>query len=122
MNRLVWLVKQLLPLRYESIYGESNQQFLSIWRMWFGRCFSVRTHALANNDDIDLVGTLRLTIKDQNSKIKNWQQLVGKFAADANWAAIALCNGEPSSNDIDQANDVIDRVGDYLAFDEQPNS
>jgi hypothetical protein len=47
MNRFVWYLRQLLPLRYESTYRLHGQRMLTIWRMWLGRCFSVRNFALA---------------------------------------------------------------------------
>lgn len=47
MERIKWCVKQLLPLRYESTYTEGSKRWLTIWRMWFGRCFSVRNFELA---------------------------------------------------------------------------
>ena len=49
-ERVIWYMKQLLPLRYETIYGGTGgKRYLSIWRMWFGRCFNVRTWELAPN-------------------------------------------------------------------------
>ncbi len=51
---------------------------------------------------------------------KEWQVLAGEFASLANWAAIMLCGRKkPTSNDIDQAHEIIDRVGEYLVFDER---
>lgn len=44
MSRFIWYLKQLLPLRYESVYLEGGKRMLCIWRMWFGRCFNVRYH------------------------------------------------------------------------------
>lgn len=43
----IWYLKQLLPLRYESVYLEGGKKMLCIWRMWFGRCFNVRYFELA---------------------------------------------------------------------------
>jgi len=47
MNRLSWCLKQLLPFQYVSTYTEDEQRKLSVFRMWFGRCFNVRTYSLA---------------------------------------------------------------------------
>jgi len=47
MERIKWYAKQLLPLRYESTYTENGRRWLTIWRMWFGRCFAVRNFQLA---------------------------------------------------------------------------
>lgn len=49
MNKLIWYLKQLLPLQYVSEYiemskqGKDDQRKLTIWRMWFGMSFNVRT-------------------------------------------------------------------------------
>lgn len=43
MERAIWYVKQLLPLRYVSEYIEGGEARVSVWRMWFGRCFDVKT-------------------------------------------------------------------------------
>ena len=43
MDKLLWYVKQLLPLKYRTIYGEGGKWYICEWRMWFGRCFSIKT-------------------------------------------------------------------------------
>ncbi|KKK56406.1 hypothetical protein LCGC14_3064840 [marine sediment metagenome] len=51
---------------------------------------------------------------------KQWQKLAGQFACLANWAAVEVCSPDKiSSNSIDQANDIITEVGDYMIFDEK---
>ncbi len=48
---------------------------------------------------------------------KHWQTMTGNFARLANWAAVEVCSpGDISSNAIDQANDIISEVGDYMIF------
>lgn len=62
MQRLVWYFKQLLPLTYWSIYSEylcscddnckcgnygKTQKRITIWRMWFGRCFNIESYELS---------------------------------------------------------------------------
>lgn len=41
MNRVIWYLKQLLPLTYRTTYTENGQRHFSVWRMWFGRCFDI---------------------------------------------------------------------------------
>ena len=42
MRRVMWSLKQLLPLAYWTKYRtESGERRFAIWRMWFGRCFDV---------------------------------------------------------------------------------
>ena len=38
----MWYLKQLLPLMYVSKYKEDGKEYVSVWRMWFGKCFSHR--------------------------------------------------------------------------------
>lgn len=42
-----WYLKQLLPLTYMSEYKQNDKRRLCIWKMWMGRCFSVRHFDLA---------------------------------------------------------------------------
>lgn len=48
-ERVKWYIKQLLPLTYVTEYttaGECDtceeRRIVTVWRMWFGRCFDVR--------------------------------------------------------------------------------
>jgi hypothetical protein len=41
MNKLIWYLRQLLPLHYRTRYTENGQRHFAVWQMWFGRCFSV---------------------------------------------------------------------------------
>jgi hypothetical protein len=40
-SRLVWYLKQLLPLTYWTTYIEDGQRRFCIWRMWLGRSFQI---------------------------------------------------------------------------------
>ena len=46
MQRLIWCLKQLLPFLYFATYREDGERRLTVWRMWFGRCFNIQTYAL----------------------------------------------------------------------------
>ncbi len=51
MEKIKWYIKQLLPLQYISQYSvihkdATPEKKLSIWRMWFGRCFWHREYTL----------------------------------------------------------------------------
>lgn len=46
MRKLVWYLKQLFPFNYVTTYREEGEKRLTIWRMWFGRCFNIQTYAL----------------------------------------------------------------------------
>ncbi|MBA7675500.1 hypothetical protein ES703_83736 [subsurface metagenome] len=35
--KILWYLKQLFPLTYESEYKIKGVKFCSVWKMWFGR-------------------------------------------------------------------------------------
>lgn len=40
MRKLLWIVRQSLPLTYRSHYHNSEgEKLFAVWRMWFGRVF-----------------------------------------------------------------------------------
>lgn len=51
---LTWLIRQLLPLKYESTYrvtDDNDGEFIRMhttWRMWFGKPFNIH-HELVEN-------------------------------------------------------------------------
>ena len=42
-SKIIWLLKQILPLKYESTYTEmeTNNKMHSTWRMWLGKPFNI---------------------------------------------------------------------------------
>jgi hypothetical protein len=46
-QRLIWYIKQLLPLKYDTVFRENEVKKLCIWHMWLGRCFNIRYFQLA---------------------------------------------------------------------------
>ncbi len=41
-NRLVWMLRQLLPLHYRTRYtDEGGSRHFVVWQMWMGRCFAI---------------------------------------------------------------------------------
>lgn len=54
IERIKWYLRQLLPLTYVSKYAEREGEVwiprLTIWRMWFGRCYAVRSYRLAREE------------------------------------------------------------------------
>lgn len=49
-KKLIWCVKQLLPLKYDTAFTEAGVGRLCIWRMWLGRCFDIRWFELSGAD------------------------------------------------------------------------
>lgn len=43
LSRVVWLVRQLLPLTYRSRYTTEpdGARHFAVWRMWLGRVYAV---------------------------------------------------------------------------------
>lgn len=51
-SKIKWYFKQLLPLQYRTEYIENGINKLTIWRMWFGYCFSIANWDLVNNTEL----------------------------------------------------------------------
>ena len=48
-NKIIYLVKQLLPLTYHSKYRVQNgSKEIAIWTQWFGKPFNVKRYTLAD--------------------------------------------------------------------------
>lgn len=49
MKRIIYYLKQLLPLTYYSKYRVQNgNKELAIWTQWFGKAFNIKRFALVN--------------------------------------------------------------------------
>ena len=46
MNKIKWYFKQLLPLKWETNYWENGKHYHCNWRMFFGRCFNIKTREI----------------------------------------------------------------------------
>lgn len=46
-NNILWYLKQLLPFKYHTRYGEGGKDYVTVWRMWFGRCFNIEKWEVA---------------------------------------------------------------------------
>jgi hypothetical protein len=46
MSKLTWYLKQLFPLKYDTEYSENGKNYVTIWKMWLGRCFSIKKYEL----------------------------------------------------------------------------
>jgi len=49
-NKILWYLKQLFPLKYHTEYGKNGKWYVTVWRMWFGRCFKIQKWEIVNND------------------------------------------------------------------------
>jgi hypothetical protein len=39
INKILWSLKQLLPLTYRSHYETAGKPVFCVWRQWFGKVF-----------------------------------------------------------------------------------
>lgn len=47
LNKILWYLKQLIPLKYKSFYVDNDNTFvLCTWIMWFGNCYKVTAKKL----------------------------------------------------------------------------
>jgi hypothetical protein len=57
MNKLIWYIKQLLPMKYHTTYTavtpDGNKRVIAVWRMWFGRQFWVEQWELKDAPLVD---------------------------------------------------------------------
>ena len=49
MKKIIYILKQLLPLTYYSMYRVQNGvRELAIWTQWFGKPFNIKRYILAD--------------------------------------------------------------------------
>jgi len=39
--RVMWYLKQIIPLTYRTIYTACGQRHFCVWKMWLGRCYRI---------------------------------------------------------------------------------
>lgn len=42
MNKIIFIVKQLLPFTYYTKYRVQNTKEIAIWTQWFGKPFNIK--------------------------------------------------------------------------------
>jgi len=42
MNKILWYLKQLLPLNYKTTYGMDGKTHYCEWKMFLGRCYNIK--------------------------------------------------------------------------------
>ena len=48
LGRVLWALKQTLPLSYRTVYRADGKIFYITWRMWMGRSFSIEEVEVAS--------------------------------------------------------------------------
>ncbi len=49
MKKLIYILKQFLPLTYTSNYKTTNGETkLAVWKQWFGKPFKIRHYNIVN--------------------------------------------------------------------------
>lgn len=47
MRKVIWILKQLLPLTYISEYSASGHREVAAWHMWFGHAYDIKRWTVA---------------------------------------------------------------------------
>lgn len=56
-DKLLWCVKQLLPLKYRTYFIENSIHYYTEWCMWFGKCFNIKKWEITK-EEYDAKGEL----------------------------------------------------------------
>ncbi len=48
---MIWYLKQLLPFKYETRYGDKEGWHHVVWQMWLGRCFNIHRKPIPTPED-----------------------------------------------------------------------
>ena len=48
MSKIIWFLKQLLPLTYRSEYQEGRKKVFAVWNMWFGKVFNLDAYFITS--------------------------------------------------------------------------
>ena len=43
IQKIHWILKQVLPFTYRSEYKEEGKYKFSVWNMWLGKSFNIQT-------------------------------------------------------------------------------
>lgn len=46
-EKIVWSLRQLLPLTYRTHYEQDGKQHFVVWNMWFGSCYNIEDVVVA---------------------------------------------------------------------------
>ena len=41
LDKVLWNLKQLLPLTYRTAYEQNGKKHFAVWKMWLGRCYKI---------------------------------------------------------------------------------
>lgn len=47
MKKILFMIKQILPMIYVSRYRMDGKKYLAVWKQWFGKPFNVRMYELS---------------------------------------------------------------------------
>jgi hypothetical protein len=68
MNKIIWLIKQLFPLDYNSTFTENGIRKISTFKMWFGKCYNVKEYEFVKNK----IKETGFITSEQASRLLNW--------------------------------------------------
>ena len=76
MNKVIWYLKQLFPLCYNTEYIANNKKMVSTWKMWLGRCYGVREYEVMNTENRDVFFLIENDFGISEENFKNTLQMV----------------------------------------------
>ena len=78
MSKLVWYLKQLLPLTYRSLYVCGEEHQFCVWKMWLGKCYNIKSYSTNGNIPVRDIEAKRMSKQSDNlSKVR--VKLLNKF-------------------------------------------
>ena len=75
IDKLIWYLKQLLPLFYVTTFTENSIERLCIFRMWFGHWYNIRYYDLKGKD----IKEIEKQVKEQQKRIKELEDFLSAY-------------------------------------------
>lgn len=118
---LKWYLKQLFPLKYDTVYGEKEKSYAVIWRMWFGRSFNIKKYEIVKQSKVIrayLVCALKgKKMKEIKLKLNGKEYIKGAPTVDDWFLTLGATEKIGTKNaitDPEAANAVIGLVASYM--------
>jgi hypothetical protein len=65
VEKLRWMIKQIFPFGYTSVYKVDGIQYISIWKQWFGKAYKHRAFEVTKEISLkDVFVNVNGTYKD----------------------------------------------------------
>ncbi|WP_117161453.1 hypothetical protein [Paraliobacillus sp. X-1268] len=61
--KIIWYLKQLIPLTYRTKYTEDGVKYFTVWKMWLGKCYEVDSYEVKNSNHETIDAMIACIIK-----------------------------------------------------------